>query len=496
MGLHGQIVRSSDRERRGSHLLSHLSFRLFAEEGVEVHGQMVDSDYSEEMEVSRDASDEVQETTGDGASSSKPVWTDAKSQEDLESELRHLYDGDLALGSHQPSGDEGGRTSANKLPSFEETPMPIKPTLAQWRKKKRRERIRNEAPPLQLTSSLYLAPGTKNYVAACTMVRDDHDYIIEWVNHHLSLGIRPLYIYDHRSLPPLEQFLRQYITDGRVVLERYEADMDFGSSTPQLYAFDDCLRRRGGQHRWLAFLDVDEFFMFRQHHPIQSLGAFLQDYEGFSALAAHWILFGSSDHQNKPLRSVLRSYTRCMPLKHTQHLFVKSIVNTRCTTHTTDSPHSFVHNCSAPAVRTDGSPIHGATANDAPVHDTLVIHHYATKSLEDFELKVMRGSGMRRGRGWDYFYFVDGWSTDFNFDGLKIWNSDVVTRTRSLDPQTIQQQLAGYSQEALEDFWGNSQVTEDEVRDTVNGDLSWVDDVDQIELDAPFVSDDADEGEW
>lgn len=103
---------------------------------------------------------------------------------------------------------------------------------------------------------------------------------------------------------------------------------------------------------------------------------------------------------------------------------------------------------------------------------------------------------MRRGRGWDYFYFVDGWSTDFNFDGLKIWNSDVVTRTRSLDPQTIQQQLAGYSQEALEDFWGNSQVTEDEVRDTVNGDLSWVDDVDQIELDAPFVSDDADEGEW
>ena len=190
-----------------------------------------------------------------------------------------------------------------------------------------------------------------------------------------------------------------------------------------------------------------------------------------------------------------------MPLKHTQHLFVKSIVNTRCTTHTTDSPHSFVHNCSAPAVRTDGSPIYGATASDAPVHDTLVIHHYATKSLEDFELKVMKGSGMRRGRSWDYFYFVDGWSTDFNFEGLKIWNSDVVTRTRSLDPQMIQQQLAGYSQEALEDFWGNSQVTEDEVRDIVNGDLSWGDagvetEVDQMDLDAPFVSDDADEGEW
>ena len=67
--------------------------------------------------------------------------------------------------------------------------------------------------------------------------------------------------------------------------------------------------------------------------------------------------------------------------------------------------------------------------------------------------------------------------------------------------QTIQKQLAGYSQEALEDFWGNSQVTQDEVRDIVNGDLSWGDagvdaEVVQTDLDAPFVSDDADEGEW
>ena len=483
-----------------------------------MHGTMVDSDYSDEIHAVQGASDDVRRPPGvveegvggDASSSIGTMQTmnsvpDASSssrfQEEKDDELRHLYDGDLALGSHQPPSDDDQVGSRNKLPSFEETPMPKKPTLAQWRKEKRRKRIRNESPPFELTSSLYLVPGAQNYVAACTMVRDDHDYIIEWVNHHLSLGIRPLYVYDHRSLPPLERFLRPYIADGRVVLERYEADKDFGSMSPQLYAFEDCLHRRGSQHQWLAFLDVDEFLMFRNSHPIQSLGAFLKDYEGYSALAVHWILFGSSDYQNKPLRSVLRSYTRCMPLKHTQHLFVKSIVNTRCTTHTTDSPHSFVHNCSAPAVRTDGSPIQGATATDAPVHDTLVIHHYATKSLEDFELKVLKGSGMRRGRGWDYFYFVDGWSTDFNFEGLKIWNSDVVTRTRSLDPHTIEQQLAGYSQEVLEDFWGNSQVTEDEVRDTVDGDLSWGDAGDENEMvymdrDAPLVSDDADEGEW
>jgi len=199
-----------------------------------------------------------------------------------------------------------------------------------------------------------------------------------------------------------------------------------------------------------------------------------------------------------------RVFLRLQPLKHTQHLFVKSIVNTRCTIGTTDSPHSFLHNCSAPAVRTDGSSIEGATASDAPVHDTLVIHHYATKSLEDFEMKVLKGSGMRRQRGWDYFYFVDGWSTEFNFDGLKIWNDDVVTRTRSLGPETIALQLAGYSNEVLEDFWGNSMVSEEEVRESTDGDPNWdggdnghaVEAHDTDYIRGKDVSDDADEGEW
>ena len=494
---------------------------LFAEEGVQVAERMVDSDYSDDRNDRNDRNEQraMGEDTGhirrppdvirDAVGAVSAVGSDHNVRvtdtggaegSGLQNELKHLNDGEVELGVHQPPEEEHKKS---KLPSFEETPMPKKPTLAQWRKEKRRKRVRNESPPFELTSSLYLVAGVKGYVGACTVVRDDHDYIIEWVTHHLSLGIRPLYIYDHRSLPPLEQFLRPYISDGRVVLERFEADKDFGGSSPQLYAYDDCLRRHGPQHRWLAFLDVDEFLMFRNSHPIQSLGAFLKEYEEFSALAVHWILFGSSDYESKPLRSVLRSYTRCMPLRHTQHLFVKSIVNTRCTTHTTDSPHSFEHNCTAPAVRTDRSPIQGATASDAPVHDTLVIHHYATKSLEDFEMKVLKGSGMRRGRGWDYFYFVDGWSTEFNFEGLKIWNDDVVTRTRSLDPATIQKQLAGYSQETLEDFWGNSQVTEDEVRETVDGDLSWgdagVEDevrADLGERDVPSVSDDADEGEW
>lgn len=384
------------------------------------------------------------------------------------------------------------------LPSFEDTPMPKKMSFSQWIEQDKQKKIRKRGHTVELTSSLYLVPEAKSsrensYVASCLVVRDDHDSIIEWIKHHLSLGIGRIYVYDHLSIPPLDSLLSSFIANGLVLYERLTLQSSKTELSPQLYAYNKCLTDYGHNHRWLAFLDVDEFIMFRDGHPIQSLPAFLTGYEAFSSLAIHWILFGSSEYDTKPSKSVLRSYTRCIPLKHAQHLFVKSIVNTGCTIGTADSPHSFKHNCSAPAVRTDMSSIVGATSSVLPVHDKLVIHHYATKSVEDFELKILRGSGMRRQRGWDYFFFVDGWSSEFNFDGLRVWNSDVMSKSRALDPEMLALQIEGYSKEVLEDFWGNSQATKEDVLDY----LEQYDDYkfqtkDQVES----VDDDAEEGEW
>lgn len=69
--------------------------------------------------------------------------------------------------------------------------------------------------------------------------------------------------------------------------------------------------------------------------PIQSLPLFLQSFEGpglppdaHPAIGVHWILFGSSGHVTRPTRGALRSYTRCLQLRHGQHALVKSIVRT------------------------------------------------------------------------------------------------------------------------------------------------------------------------
>ena len=211
-----------------------------------------------------------------------------------------------------PSWQQNGK---NELPSFENTPMPKKKSFSVWRSHKKKEYLRNQSPPFELTSSLYLIPessryaGGNSYVAACLIVRDEQEYISEWINHHLNLDIKPIYLYDHFSLPPLKDYVERYIKEGLVVYESVEYDEEKSDGlSPQLYVYRKCLRDHGAKHKWLTFFDVDEFLMFRQGHPVQGLPSLLVEYEHFSALAVHWILFGSSDHESRPLKGVLRSY--------------------------------------------------------------------------------------------------------------------------------------------------------------------------------------------
>lgn len=288
--------------------------------------------------------------------------------------------------------------SSADLPSFENTPIPPKKFFADWQAEQQQQ---NPVQTAELTSSSFLFSGSpppgSGYVAACLIARDAHDDLVEWINHHLRLGIFPLYIYDHASTPPLASLVQPYRDSGAVVYT-YFTEFSHASKKPQLYVYDRCLQDHGHKHSWMAFIDVDEFLMFRDGPPIQSMTALLQRYEEHSALAVHWILFGSSGHEVRPLQGALKSYVRCLPLEHSQHLFVKTIAHTKCTLRAGESPHAFVHNCTAPAVRTDLTPVFGQTAADRPVHSTLVIHHYATKSAEEFEIKMLRGSGMKRQR--------------------------------------------------------------------------------------------------
>ena len=291
------------------------------------------------------------------------------------------------------------------------------------------------------------------YLAMCVVARDAHDDLVEWVHHHFKLGFSKIYLYDDNSDPPLARVVKPWIESGRIEYTLF-SEFTHPSNKPQLYGYDRCLQEHAQKHSFMAFFDIDEYLMFQQGPPIQHLPTFLKKFEQYSALAVHWRLFGSYGREYRPDRGTLRSYPRCLPTNHTQHLFVKTIANTKCTAATTDTPHSFRHNCSRPAVRTNFAPVSGQSADDLPVHDVLALHHYATRSAEEFEIKMARGSGMKRQRGWEYFVYMENWSTEFCLEGLQVWDDNVVSLPRTLDPGTVQEQLDIYAKEDHDDvFW-------------------------------------------
>ncbi len=73
----------------------------------------------------------------------------------------------------------------------------------------------------------------------------------------------------------------------------YESVAGFSHPTGffQLWAYDACIQRYRRQHRWMAFIDVDEFLLLRDPSAA-SLPALLSEYEDQVGLAVNWQVRG------------------------------------------------------------------------------------------------------------------------------------------------------------------------------------------------------------
>ena len=183
------------------------------------------------------------------------------------------------------------------------------------------------------------------------------------------------------------------------------------SNRTQLYVYDYCIEHFRHQHTWIAFIDIDEFLILRDAAAGTSLPAFLRQYEGYGGLAVHWRVFGSSGHVVRPEGSLLGSFHRCLPAdqEHNQH--VKTIANTRHVVHVGLDPHHFVYQPPYTAVNELGLPVLGARGVH-PTTDRIALHHYALKSLQEYEAKMARGSAMKNHKTMEFFNDIDSLATE------------------------------------------------------------------------------------
>lgn len=245
---------------------------------------------------------------------------------------------------------------------------------------------------------------------------DEHCDIREWVLHHASLGVAKFYVFDTQSAEPMAPVLEDLVAGGLVTYTyvtntsgelQLREPREGRSYNWQVPIFELCLRRHGAAHRWMGFIDADEFVVptdpqaaaagssvvnddgrssngigssrndgGRSNSSTSSSGsgsggedhaggadggmlpALLRANEAHAGLLLHWRLFSFDGHVDRPGGGVLASYTACWPLGAGIHRHVKSFVQPALVD-APETPHSFFYLSGQHSVNTDGRRVKG-----------------------------------------------------------------------------------------------------------------------------------------
>lgn len=138
-----------------------------------------------------------------------------------------------------------------------------------------------------------------------TNARDEPN-MKEWVTHHLLLGFDVIYIFDHKSIKPLNDELKIFNKDGlRVYVERCELEggikdilITRAAELAQKMNFD-----------WMLYLDADEFLVIN-NDKITNVNQLLSYYPYADSVSFNWLVFGTNNHIKEPSGLIIDNYTR------------------------------------------------------------------------------------------------------------------------------------------------------------------------------------------
>ncbi|MBI9044050.1 MAG: glycosyltransferase family 92 protein [Anaerolineaceae bacterium] len=218
-------------------------------------------------------------------------------------------------------------------------------------------------------------------ISLCLIARNEAEYLEEWLDYHILLGVDRFYIYDNESIIPIKEVIKTYIDTGWVHV------FEIQGKSQQLFAYDHCLANYGERTQWMGFIDADEFLVLKENLDIKQ---FLERYEQFGGLAVSSLFFGSNGKKTKPKEGQIQAFTRRTLKTYYFNRFVKSIVQTEKVLFP-DSPHGFTYKEGSICVNENG--FHVASQTIPNSISKIQLNHYICRSQEDMTVKLVNGVG-------------------------------------------------------------------------------------------------------
>jgi hypothetical protein len=260
-------------------------------------------------------------------------------------------------------------------------------------------------------------------VGVVAIVKDEADYLEEWLAYHLALRVDHFFIYDNGSTDGSAELLERFINHGLVTR------LDWPLGGGQLAAYNHSLRMFGAAARWLAYFDPDEYLVPLADDDIPSL---LSRYADAAVLRVPRVEFGFSGHRAKPAGLTVDAYTGVgdvLDMDPDLPPRVKSIVQPGAVSAVD------IHLAFPADVPEPGQP---TKTYEAELTGVVQLNHYYTRSFEEFEAKRFRGSATGR---------IARTAVDFDLPVLEVDESArrfsarteaMIERLHQLDPRPYQ----------------------------------------------------------
>jgi len=225
-----------------------------------------------------------------------------------------------------------------------------------------------------------------NSIGIVAVVKNEEKYLEEWVRFEIAQGVSQFYFTENGSTDSTVELIKHLTSEGFPIIwnrddqnpiqfKAYNYWLNHGKQNPET------------SPTWLAFLDCDEFLYSPGGAKLPDI---LQNYSNASAVASHWVFWGSNGETEYRDDLVVRRFTK-RSRKADKH--TKAIVRVKDGIRVGRNPHYF--EVTGKTVDENGNILknwHGLKENGTA--DILRINHYHTKSrAEYFERKKLPDPG-------------------------------------------------------------------------------------------------------
>ncbi len=213
-------------------------------------------------------------------------------------------------------------------------------------------------------------------LAICAIIRDEReDYLKEWINYHLAIGVDFIHFYDNNSKIPVQPSNRVLVTPFPCI-----------DRCRQMIAYDDFISRLKGKVKWTAFIDPDEFIVIR--NSPHRLDTFLENYENYGGVGLNWLIYGSSGVIDNASGSQIHAFTKRSNYTAAINNHIKTITQLEHVLCAVEG-HSYRYLNGQYCVNEKYQRVDGAFSPFSC--EQAYINHYTIRSKDDYAAKIEKG---------------------------------------------------------------------------------------------------------